>query len=91
MWVINNGELTREFIESWDMILVTREDINGGKPISDTIAYIPNATLRTAETAIKAAFNAGNYDEVYRLVDEAYRFTPINGADWKALKENGTN
>lgn len=91
MWVIENGEISRDFVEATNVILVTREGINYSKPISDTIAYIPNATLRAAEVKIKAAFAKEDFDEVYRLFDEAYRFTPINGKDWLALKKAGQN
>lgn len=57
----------------------------------DTIAYIPNSVLRTAETAIRAAYEAKDIEECYRLFNEAYTFTPITGAEWRALKANGQN
>ncbi|MEF9950901.1 MAG: hypothetical protein RR752_06940, partial [Mucinivorans sp.] len=91
MWVIHENKLTLEFLESKDMILVTREGMKGNGKITDTLAYIPNAQLRAAEKSIKDAYTAGNYDEVYRLFDQAYQFTPINGKDWLALKAKGEN
>lgn len=91
MWVIENNAISRDFIEAKDVIFVTRQNQDNTKPISDTLGYIPNATLRAAETAIKAAYAAEDYDKVYSLFDEAYRFTPINGADWLKLKAEGKN
>lgn len=91
MWVIENNAISRDFIEAKDVIFVTRQNQDKTKPISDTLAYIPNATLRAAEIAIKAAYAAGDLDQVYDLFDKAYQFTPINGADWLKLKAEGRN
>ncbi len=74
------GELEDIFIGAKDVIFVAG---------NDTLAYIPNATLRDAEIKIKTAYEAENYDEVYRLFDDAYRAIPITGKDYKALKEEG--
>lgn len=57
----------------------------------DTIGYIPNRVIRKAESDIKAAFEAGNYDECMRLFRDAYVFTPITGPEWRALKAKGEN
>lgn len=57
----------------------------------DTIAYIPNSVLRTAETAIISAYETKNIEECYRIFNEAYTFTPITGAEWRALKAAGQN
>ncbi|MEF9950900.1 MAG: hypothetical protein RR551_08020 [Mucinivorans sp.] len=88
MWVIDKGALTPDFIEAaYDVVFVAREGGVMNKPIKDTLAYIPNATLRAAEKSIKTAFDRGDYNEVYKLFDEAYKFIPIDGAGWRALKE----
>lgn len=57
----------------------------------DTIAYIPNATIAAARLAVKDAYDAGNYDEVYRLFDSAYTFHPITGTEYKELKKQNLN
>ncbi|MEG2495536.1 MAG: hypothetical protein RSB32_07550 [Mucinivorans sp.] len=57
----------------------------------DTLGYIPNRVIRDAERKIKAAFEAGSYDECLRLFHEAYVFQPITGAQWRALKAKGEN
>lgn len=78
--ITQHGELSDEFIGAKDVIFV-----NG----DDTLAYIPNSTLRAAEVKIKNAYEAEDYDEVYRLFDDAYRAIPITGRDYKALKDEG--
>lgn len=55
----------------------------------DTLGYIPNRVLREAEIKIKIAFDAENYDEVYRIFNEAYQAIPITGKEWRELKTQG--
>lgn len=43
----------------------------------DTIAYIPDHVISSARVLIEQAFNSGDYDEVYRLFNEAFTFLPI--------------
>ena len=57
--------------------------------VDNIVAYIPNARMEQAEIDIKQAYEAGNYDEVYRLFQELYTAIPINNDGWKALKEKG--
>ena len=94
MWATDvitlDGDLQAEFIEATDVLFVTFETIFSSAP-KDTVAYIPNSVLRAAETSIRAAYEAKDIDECYRLFNEAYTFTPITGAEWRALKANGQN
>ena len=53
----------------------------------DTIAYIPNTVLRSAETRIKALFAEKNYEPIYAIFNDAYTFIPISGAEYKALNQ----
>ena len=62
---------------------------NKEEGVDNIIAYIPNARMEQAEIDIKKAYEAGNYDEVYRLFQELYTAIPINNDGWKALKEKG--
>lgn len=80
------------FIDTKDVVFV-RYSTHSWEPnnVIDTIAYIPNSTLRAAETAIRAAFEAKDIDECYRVFNEAYTFRPITGAEWRALKDKGEN
>jgi len=68
--IINeDGTLLKVFLEGYDYFIMNEVD--------DTIAYIPNDILRTAETLIKDAYEAEDYDEVYRLFDEAYTYKAL--------------
>jgi len=57
----------------------------------DTIAYIPNSVIQSARISIKAAYNAGNSDEVYRLFNDAFTFVPITGSEYRELMKKGLN
>lgn len=93
MWATDvislEGNLQTTFVEAKDVIFA-RYTLPNWQGL-DTIAYIPNATLRTAEIAIKSAYVAKDIDACYKLFNEAYTFTPITGAEWRALKANGQN
>lgn len=85
--IINQeGNYVPDFIESTDCILI-KFDLHApsGAP-RDTIAYIPNATLRTAETIIKQSYADKNEALVLNTFNEAFTFIPITGAEYKALK-----
>ena len=56
---------------------------------TEVIAYIPNAKMDEAQKAIRAAWEAKDNEEVYRLFNEAFTFIPITNNEWKALKEKG--
>lgn len=73
------------FIEATDLVFITVEN----DVITDTLAYIPNATLRAAEAIIKKAYAEEDYETCYQTFDKAFRFIPITGAKWRALKEQG--
>ena len=59
--------------------------------IIDTIAYVPNAQLIAAEPLVRAAFEKGDYNECYRILEKAYSFIPITGAQWRKLKAENKN
>lgn len=82
-----DGTYTPDFIESQDVILTT----TNGIVVTDTIAYIPNKTLRDAAAIIKPAYDAEDYDLVYATFDKAFRFIPITASEWLELKRQGNN
>ncbi|NLI72449.1 MAG: hypothetical protein GX361_06910 [Bacteroidales bacterium] len=95
MWatdIINEkGEFVPGFIEAKDVILIhfsPNYDPYTKEP-RDTIGYIPNSVMRTAEKAVKEAYQANDPDEVLRLFNDAFTFRPITGAEYKALKQAG--
>ena len=59
--------------------------------VTDTVAYVPNAQLIAAEPLVRAAFERGDYDECYRILEKAYSFIPITGAQWRKLKAENKN
>ncbi len=80
-----DGYFIPDFLEAFDMVIEvfrTNDDI-------DTIAYIPNAVLREAEQKIRAAFELQDYDEVYNIFYNAFKFRPITGAEYRELKLQG--
>lgn len=94
MWgsdIINpeTGEIYNSFIYAEDMVLQRVVDLD--KDIVDTIAYLSNSTLRSAEAAILEAYAREDYTAVYKLFDEAFTFAPITGAEWRELKRQGIN
>lgn len=75
------GNLELIFIESYDVVLCTVVN-----EVVDTIAYIPNATIRKAEADIKAAYTGENASVIYEIFTNAYQFIPISGEEWRTLK-----
>ena len=52
----------------------------------DTIAYTPNAVIKQMEIDIKAALAAKDTALAYTVFNNRFTFTPITGAEWRALK-----
>lgn len=82
------GELVTGWIESRDIVIVRS---NWDLTIKDTIAYLPNAVVAKAEKDIKAAYALEDYEACYTLFDQAFRFVPITGEEWRALKAENKN
>lgn len=61
--------LYKDFIYGFNVVIT---DAN-----NDTIAYVSDAIINTARPLIEAAYADENYDEVYRLFNEAFTFQPI--------------
>lgn len=57
----------------------------------DTVAYVPNAQLEKAEPLVRAAFAKGDYEQCYKILQTAYTFIPITGAQWRKLKAEKKN
>lgn len=89
--ISQNGEYVPDFIEGYDFVLERITNIDKPNQVIDTIGYIPNAILRQAEAQIKAAYQAKDNEEVYRVFDEKFRFLPVTGAEWRVLKSQGLN
>jgi hypothetical protein len=57
-----------------------------GNNVRDTIAYTPNAVMRQMESDIKDALAAKDTILAYNVFNNSMKFTPITGAEWRALK-----
>lgn len=77
-----DGELNEYFIRAKDVYFTNRDD-------SKIVAYIPNKVLQEAYIKVKAAYDAGNLEEVYKLFAEAYTAIPTTNEEYAALKEKG--
>jgi hypothetical protein len=82
--ITQDGVYQREFIYGYDVILTTHDNV-------DTVAYVPNSVIVEARNRIENALQTENYDEVYRLFNEAFTFIPITGSEWRVLKAQGIN
>lgn len=85
------GNYVPEFIEGNDFVIRRNLATPIQTPIWDTIAYIPNAVIKSARATIQKAYAEGNYTEVYRVFDEAFTFIPCGGEEWRALKRTLQN
>ncbi len=85
--VDGNASLQHDILSGTDLVLLKQ---SGSYPnyINDTIAYIPNLVLRAAETEIREAYDNKDIDACYQIFNDFYTFTPITGAEWRALKKN---
>ena len=56
-----------------------------------TIGYLPQRVLKAAWVEIKAAYDRGDYDAVYKLFDSAFTAYPCTHEEWLKLKAEGKN
>ena len=76
-----NPKLVEEFFKSTN---VRFEDIAG-----NIIGYIPQRVFREAWEEVKKAFDAKDYDRVYKLFQETYTAYPCTTEEWQKLKAEG--
>lgn len=81
--ISQQGELVPAFIDGHDFIFYD------ARHPEEVVGYIPNAVMHEAGRKIKEAYKAGNYDEVYRLMQEAFVAYPLTDAEYKTLKAEG--
>ena len=74
-----------DFIYAYDMVVERKI----GDSKLDTIAYIPNEKMRDAELNIKVALENKDTLAVYGIFNNAFRFIPITGVEYKELKSKG--
>lgn len=81
--ITQKGELLPDFIDGHDFIFYD------ARTPKEVVGYIPNAIMREAGRKIKEAYKAGNHEEVYRLMQEAFVAYPLTDAEYKTLKAEG--
>ncbi len=81
--ITQKGELLPDFIDGHDFIFYD------ARTPKEVVGYIPNAVMREAGRKIKEAYKAGNHEEVYRLMQEAFVAYPLTDAEYKTLKAEG--
>lgn len=97
MWgqqiISEDGKLEEYFIKSKNVRVIIGKVPGKTNPTLDEgiIAYIPNKVMQEGWVKIKAAYDAGNYDEVYRLFQEVYTAIPITPTEYAKLKAEGKN
>lgn len=81
--ITQKGELLPDFIDGHDFIFYD------ARTPKEVVGYIPNAIMREAGRKIKEAYQVGNHEEVYRLMQEAFVAYPLTDAEYKTLKAEG--
>lgn len=79
----NNPKLVSHFFTAKNVRFVDKE----GK----IIGYIPQRVFKEAWVKVKAAFEAKDYDTVYRLFQETYTAFPCTPEEYEQLKAEGRN
>lgn len=67
------------------------ESTDGTRDGWKTIGYLPQRVLKAAWVEIKAAYDRGDYDAVYKLFDSAFTAYPCTHEEWLKLKAEGKN
>jgi hypothetical protein len=74
-----------DFLYAYDCVI----EIIENNRIMDTIAYIPNINMRTSEAQILQALADKDTTAVYSIFNNAFKFLPITGAEYRELiKQN---
>ena len=97
MWgeqiISKDGELVEWFMKCKNVRIIAGNVPGKTNPTVDEgiIAYIPNKVMQEGWIKIKKAYDAGNYEEVYRLFQEVYTAIPITPSEYQKLREKGEN
>jgi len=86
----NEYGLVYEFLDAYDLtisrIANKASNPSADKEILDTIAYIPNENIRNAKELILVAWEEKDTTAIYDVFNNAFKFHPITGEEWRALK-----
>ena len=74
MWgtsiISQEGEYYKDFTHGFNVYITDNNN--------DTIAHVPQEVIVNAKLLIEAAFEAEDYEEVYRIFNEAFTFQPLS-------------
>lgn len=68
--ISQEGEYYKDFTHGFSVYITDNNN--------DTIAHVPDVVIVNAKLLIEAAFEAEDYEEVYRLFNEAFTFQPFH-------------
>lgn len=75
MWgtdiISQEGEYYRDFIYGFNVYITDNNN--------DTIAHVPDEVIDNARVLIETAYEGEDYEEVYRIFNEAFTFQPLPG------------
>lgn len=90
LWVVDqnieNGPYVLGQLPDLEELIFLRWHTDGHNNLYDTVAYVPRNILIETGKKVKAAFAEENYDECRRLLQNEYKFKPIDAAGYEALK-----
>lgn len=72
-------------------LIFLRQYTDGHNLLFDTIAYIPSKQLIENGKKVKAAFAKEDYEACRRILQNEYKFKPIDAKGYERLKEAGLN
>lgn len=95
MWVVDQMSDNAPYIlgqlPDTEELIFLRQYTDGHNLLFDTIAYIPSKLLIENGKKVKAAFAKEDYDECRRILQNEYKFKPIDAQGYEALKAAGLN
>ncbi|MGL4229030.1 MAG: hypothetical protein ACRCR3_10380 [Tannerellaceae bacterium] len=95
LWVVDktsdNAPYHLGLLPDCEELIFLRLHGDGHNLLLDTIAYIPTEMLIANGKKVKAAFGKEDYDECRRILQNEYKFKPIDAKGYEALKAAGLN
>lgn len=95
IWVVHRKSDTAPYelgyLPDAEELIFLRQYTDGHNLLFDTIAYIPSKQLIENGKKVKAAFAKEDYEECRRILQNEYKFKPIDAKGYERLKEAGLN
>lgn len=95
IWVVHRISETAPcelgYLADADEFIFLRIHTDGNYILYDTIAYIPTKQLLDNGRKLKAAFSKEDFEECRRILQNEYKFKPIDAKNYERLKAAGLN